>query len=230
MAAEGGSQVLGVGGRPLNSRAAPRGIDYTQCLAPRLQSSQFKIAIESTWWGRHQDIWPSGLREANGDKSDSLQVVFLDLEDGIEENLTPNYADIEVLGRAENFKVFVGAQNKEIPLRLRFWAQGRATSPNRITDIIKQEVLVPVRWIEQLKKPLVDDRKDPPLSIAPPPVILTVGRLLAARCIVSDASVRWMGPFTTDDVLPSGAEVDITFTVTRDLIKRTGAFASQVDT
>ena len=75
------------------------------------------LEIDPNWLDRHPGGWGSPL----GAK---LPFVFIDLEDGIEESGAVNYADFEIVGRAESYKSFVGAGNREFPLTFKFRVQG----------------------------------------------------------------------------------------------------------
>lgn len=147
-----------------------------------------------------------------------LDVPYVDLEDGFTEDFSPNYADTEVVGRAEAYKTFIGSSNREVSMTFKFWAEARE-------DIIPG-VILPARWLEGLKQPLYLTKEK--ISVAPPPVYLVVGRLLAMRAVVTSASVHWFGPIEVSsarsiwhnansgsDMFFQGAEVEVQFTAVR---------------
>ena len=178
---------------------------------------------------------------------DTLKFTFLDLEAGISEDMQPNYADTEVVGRAEQFKTFVGATNRIYQLTFKFQAQGLsantalnpstrrlvaerlaggpgrsvavdAVSQAQLALLLETEVVDPVYWLEALKHPVIGNGG---LSHAPPPVLLTVGRLIpTSRCVVIAATPQWTVPFDPDTLMPYGAEVAVTFAVVRKEIKK----------
>jgi len=147
----------------------------------------------------------------------TLAFTFVDLEEGIQESMTPNYADIDIVGRAEMFKVYTGAGNREIPITFRFQAQGIGGATDDVAAILKKEVRLPALWLDALKSPIRD--LDSGISHAPPPCYLQVGQLFAERVIVTDANITWEHPFDPDTLLPFGATVPCTFTVVRSQIR-----------
>ena len=161
--------------------------------------------------------------------------------------MQPNYADTEVVGRAEQYKTFVGATNRIYQLTFKFQAQGLskntalaqstrvavarrlaggpgrsvavdAVSRAQLALLLETEVVDPVYWLEALKHPVIGNGG---LSHAPPPVLLTVGRLIpTSRCVVIAATPQWMLPFDPDTLMPYAAEVQVTFAVVRKEIKK----------
>jgi len=172
------------------------------------------LEIDPLW--THIIPWESVFGTQN-----TLTLTFLDLEQGIEEVATPNYTDSEVIGRAEGYKTYVGTGNKEIPLTFSFWAQGEIASGNDLTQIIRKEVIERARWIERLKFPFIDEAG---VAHAPPPLRLTIGQLITQRVIVTDASIKWLAPFTPDEMLPHGCEISCTFTVVNRAIANYNSF------
>ena len=178
---------------------------------------------------------------------DKLSFTFLDLEAGISEDMQPNYADTEVVGRAEQYKTFVGATNRIYQLTFKFQAQGILSSALSLAAaaralnarlgfgpfgnaaqvkqaesdralILEREVVNPMYWMEALKHPIIGNGG---LSHAPPPVLLTVGRLIpTSRCVVVSATPTWQLPFDPETLLPFAGEVAVTFAVVRRDIKR----------
>jgi hypothetical protein len=174
-----------------------------------------------------------------------LSFAFLDFEAGISENAPPQYADTDVVGRAEQYKTYVGTANREYNLTFKFQAQGlgqNAGTPTASRDaaknagngpegnraaakvtrtalatILEQEVVNPALWLDALQQPVVTPDG---LSHAPPPVLVTVGRLIpTSRCIVLAAPPTWLQPFDPETLLPFAAEVGVTLTVVRKNIK-----------
>jgi len=170
----------------------------------------------------------------------SLTVVFCTLgEEGLTEQATANYATSDVLGRAEQYKTFTGTGNREISMTFHFVTQGSASSggsayaENQNGNYVPAgtagtqtsngeytgtggpflETVQPARWLESLKFPIPNSSVG--LSYAPPPLILTVGKLLAARVALTEADIRWMPPFEPGTMYPFGAEVRCQFTVVR---------------
>src|SRR3990172_3248209 len=134
--------------------------------------------------------------------------------------------------------------NREIDLTFRFHAQGlqenvadtpslRTAAAKRIAPgpgrsvgvdeitrelfvgVLLAEVVNPAIWMEALKHPVVGTDG---LSHGPPPILLTVGRLLTARCVVTQSTLNWKEPLDPDTLLPFAAEVQVTFTVVRTKI------------
>lgn len=126
-------------------------------------------------------------------------------EEGFSENAGTNYATGDVFGRAEGYMTYSGGSNMTIPLSWHFAAADLTEATRNIRR---------VRALVSLKDPY-----DGPfnLSIAPPPLLLTIGKLLAARVIMTEATVNWKGPFEPGSMIPHHAEVQTTFTVVRNI-------------
>ncbi len=79
-----------------------------------------------------------------------------------------------------------------------------------IEGILEREVKQPALWLDALKYPVVDEGTG--LSHAPPPVLISIGRLLKMRAVATSVQVSWVGPFDPDTLMPHGATVAVTFT------------------
>ena len=141
-------------------------------------------------------------------------------QDGVGEPFTPSYATLDVPGRAEAYQTYIGASNKQINLVFDYWRQvidsGSGYSDDGLDTptIYSSPWLVLIgRWFELLKLPVYDPNTD--ISYAPPPVLLQIGKLLIARCILTDGSPQWMGPFDPGEMMPHGVHLELTFTVVR---------------
>lgn len=143
-----------------------------------------------------------------------LHFFFVDLEDGIEESVAVNYADFEIIGRAESYKSFIGAGNREFPLNFKFRVQGVDYADP--VSAIYAEVMDPTLWLDGLKQPWTGSDG---LSHAPPPCILSLGNLFFGRVVVTDVQFTWQPPFEPDTFLPHGSDVACTFTVVREHIR-----------
>jgi hypothetical protein len=126
-------------------------------------------------------------------------------EDGFSENSGSNYATGDVFGRAENYMTFSGGQNMTIPLEWHFAAADLEEAVHNISR---------VRALQSLKDPFDGPEN---LSIPPPPLLLIIGRLLAARVVMTEATVQWKGPFEPQTMIPHHAQVQTTFTVVRNV-------------
>ncbi len=190
----------------------------------------FTVRIDPTWRYRH--LWGSPLGQ-------KLSATFFDFDDGISESASVDYCDTSVIGRAEQFKTYTGTGNREVTLAFKFRAQGlvgggsdiRAggaamsaiqaplfidsngvetrDNTSDLLSVIESEVVQPAKFLDALKFPL---RQDNGISVGPPRVLLTIGRLLTMRAIVTAAQLDWKAPFDPDTLLPYGAEVNVTFT------------------
>lgn len=160
------------------------------------------ITIDPEWWALY------GLRV--GATTQSLALTFADLEGGITEQASAQYADTQIVGRAESFKSYIGTDNRQVNLRLQFRAQGLGGANGQ--DTLNNEVTRPARWLEGLKYPFTDHKG---VSHAPPTVILALGELLVMRCVV-DCTVTWLPPWDPVTHLPLAADVDVTFTAVHD--------------
>lgn len=147
------------------------------------------------------------------------EFTFIDLEEGIQESAGVNYADIDVIGRAEAFKNYVGTANREFSITFKFRAQGLVG--DTLAASLNREVVLPAKWIDALKFPITDRSGSggTGISHAPPRCHLRIGQLFTGFVIVTDAQITWMHPFDPDTLLPHGADVSTTLTVVRRRIK-----------
>jgi len=183
-----------------------------QGLAPPLD--KLVIRVDPSW--PHMVAWrmvvnPEGVA---GVPDTHLAFAFVDLEEGLTESAAVNYADTEIVGRAEAYKTFISTGNKQFPINFQFRAQGLSTSGEELTGILQKEVVLPARWLDALKYPVVWQG----LTLAPPPCILQVGSLFVARVVADDVQIQWQHPFDPESLLPHGAEVSCTFSVVRRVV------------
>lgn len=197
---------------------------------PEADPSYFNVTIQidPTWI--HVDEFRTALNKSLGyvDR-DKLVFVFSPMsEEGLAENATVNYAPTDVLGRTEGYRTYIGNNSREIPMTFHFVYQGEAVSVdpdpnedgtgtgNSDPDAgVVAAVIEPTRWLDALRYPIQSYQTG--LSIAPPPLLLQVGRLLLARVILSDYGYTWRGPFVPGTMYPSSSEVRCTFTVVRNI-------------
>ncbi len=83
-------------------------------------------------------------------------------------------------------------------------------------SILDEEVVQKARWLDALKYPVIDELQN--VSLGPPPVILTIGRLLSMRAVVTDVSIAWQPSFDPDTLMPHGADVSVTFAASNQRI------------
>lgn len=160
------------------------------------------LAIDPLW--PHQGLWQHPLGRV-------LRFTFLDWESGINEAVTPNYVNTEVVGRAESFKAYLNTPNRSISLTFLFRVQG--TESTEIRTAIEREVIQPARFLDALKYPVFNESQG--ISYAPPPVILKVGSLFTGRCVLTAGDPQWRGPWETEQLLPHACEMSCTFEVVR---------------
>ena len=189
--------------------------------------AQAYIEIDPFWRREHPDGWKGKkitmerdetgwLKEIKAEATYRLPFHFIDLEDGLEESAAVNYADNEVIGRAESYKTYMGTANREIPLTFRFQAQGLQESAlDELTMVLRREVVGPALWLEGLKYPWTGDDG---LSHAPPRCFLRIGDLFSGTVIATDVQLQWQPPFDAASMLPYGATVPCTFTVVKRVI------------
>jgi hypothetical protein len=186
------------------------------------QGDLFTVEIDPTWtwvspvYGIPNGLWasPIGLR---------LSAQFVDLDDCITESAGVNYADTDIIGRAEAVKTWIGNGNRETTLVFKFHAQspvysvtGAAPPPtSAVQSVIQKEVINPAQFLDALRYPVIDSQG---VSHGPPPVILSIGSLLQMRSVVTACDIRWCPPFDPTTMLPHHAEVSVTFTGTTLLI------------
>lgn len=183
--------------------------------------SNFYMEIAQDWPYRAQWITQAAIDGLSG----RLNATFFDTEGGINETVGVNYADTNVIGRAEQYKQYTGTSNREIMLTLQFRAQGAPTgggSGLTRKNWLIEEVQKPVRWLDSLRFPYISENGNSRLSHAPPPIMLYIGELLAMRCVLSDAPIHWQGPWDVESMLPYGADVMCTFTAVSTEISNYG--------
>lgn len=169
----------------------------------------------------YKSLWDSIHNETRVD------AIFMELAEGITETATVQYDEEHIVGRASSILSFMGVSARQIPLTFRFHVQGRSDftsgDPDQemISDAIHQEVLTPVKFLEALKFPVIDGMG---LAHAPPPVILTIGSLSRMRAIVHECQITWQAPWLIEEMLPYGADVQVTFVEVEPLV---GNFASR---
>lgn len=189
----------------------------------------FTVRIDPTW--RYRSLWGSPL----GDK---LSVHFMDLDEGISEAASVNYAGASIIGRGEEIKTYMGTGNREVTLTWKFQAQGirgsdagsrvggtnlsALSEPTLVNsdgvearddtgglfEQLDREVMQPAKFLDALKFPL---KQEQGVSVGPPRLLLTIGQLLSMRCIVIASTLTWRGPFDPATMAPYGAEVQVTF-------------------
>jgi hypothetical protein len=188
----------------------PRIADELVPPSPHLVS----VRIDPTWPHRRlwEEVWGSVF-----DAKQRLAFSFFDTESGIEEQAEAQYADIDVLGRAEMYKTYTGTSNRTIPLTVQFQAQGLNGANRRQAAL--DEVVNPAKWLDSLKYPVVDRRTG--LSHAPPTLFLQIGQLYMGRVVATEVTIRWQSPFDPDTMFPQAAEVTCAFT---EVNRRPGAY------
>jgi hypothetical protein len=160
-----------------------------------------KIIIDPQWpLLRFSTAWSSPLGR-------ELPFTFFETESGIQENAGVNYADTEIVGRAEAYKSYISTGNKEVPLTFHFHAQGLDGGMD-VRKVLDAEVVQPAKWLDALKYPAIING----VSHAPPPCLLMLGELLTLRVVATEVSVQWMEPFDPDTLLPHYAVVTCVFT------------------
>lgn len=160
------------------------------------------IEIDPTWYAQYGALWKSPLGKR-------IAITYMDTDSGIIEAAQARYADIEVIGRAQGFKTYMGTANRAVQLTFHFQAQG--ISGVDLAGTIDTEVVQPSKWLDALNYPLNNNG----ISVAPPPVILTLGQLLSMRAIVAP-QVRWLFPVDPNTMLPMASEVTCEFIAVDD--------------
>lgn len=137
-----------------------------------------------------------------------LKFTYVDWDSGVTESAAVNYGSTEIIGRAEGYRHWIATDNAQISITFRFQVQ------NEGREAILDEVVRPARFLSQLKYPLYSQSSG--LSVAPPHVILRIGDLLTARCLLTGGDIQWrtetLDPAT---LLPMAATFPAVFTVVR---------------
>lgn len=165
--------------------------------------SRCQLTIDPSW--PHGKLWKHPFGK-------SLSATFLALDDGdISEEAAVTYASTDVIGRAEAYQSYISTANREIPMTFHFQVQGLQTSDE--ATACQNEVVLPARFLEALKYSVYSAAQE--RTYQPPPCILRIGDLLTARVIVTSAQIRWRPPYHTQQMIPHGAEVPVTFMIVR---------------
>ena len=135
-------------------------------------------------------------------------------EDGLAEEVTSNYQTDDIIGRAEPYLTWTSNGLHTFSLTVDIYAQ----DPLDMIDpaaggYAQSNPMMQARWYQALTEPLYDASNDQ--SIEPPPVIVQVGVLLVARCIVQSANVTFKGPWEPGTMGPHQATVAMTFAIQR---------------
>lgn len=173
------------------------------------------VTVDPSW--PQLSLW---LRTTN--QPYKLRTAFYDLEGGVAENVDVSYQNIDILGRAEGFLTYVSNSNRTVPMKFIFQMQGlgqfidTGSMDNRIIEAIREpqveaEVIAPTKWLDGMRYSFTDPNSG--IGYSPPPVILRFGSLLTMRGVVHSCIINWFGPWTTK-LLPTRAEVDVTFMAT----------------
>lgn len=153
---------------------------------------------------QHRNLWQHPLGYV-------LRVPFVDWESGVTESVSVNYAETDVIGRAEPHKVWLNNSSRQVAIAFHFQVQGINSST---AQAIEEEVIQPARWLDALKYPLFNAQQD--VSYRPPPVILKIGTLLTARCVLTAGDIEWQyDQLDTEQLLPHAANFTATFDITR---------------
>lgn len=133
-----------------------------------------------------------------------LRFIYIDFDNGIQESVTPNWSDTDVIGRAEPYKTFSGLPSREIHINFTFLNQ---------SGDLNQEVVLPARFLDALKYPVYSTQSG--ISYAPPTCILKIGALLLARVVLTGGDLSWKGPVDPETLLPFQCEFQASFAVVR---------------
>ena len=230
------STVQGASGFSRTTAPRPSPRTFGEKLAYPLQDLML-IEIDWNWRLEH-----SALVDQNPHLERTLEFNFFDNEAGIIESSNVNYNDIDIIGRPEAFKVYASTTNKEIQLSLHFQAQGldltgsssrsRSSFGDNVSTVflslddmssvesddldvavIQDEVINPVRFLDSLKYPIVDEESE--ISFAPPPCLLQLGQLFLGRVVVTEVQIVWKAPYDPLTFLPLGADVQLAVAVVR---------------
>lgn len=160
------------------------------------------LAIDPDW--PHRSLWQHPLGTI-------LRFTYADWSSGVTESVSPNYTETDVVGRAEPHKAWVNNPSRQIQIGFSFQAQGINSAT---AQAIEEEVIQPMRWLDALKYPVYHPQQG--VSYAPPPVILKIGTLLTARCVLTSGDMEWQFESMDTDLLrPHGGRFNATFDVVR---------------
>jgi len=129
-------------------------------------------------------------------------------DESFSDGASANWADVNILGRSEAYKIYSFTSNRVIAFTLAFMAVGN-DSPHK-------EVKKRCDWLRALAYPFYEEDGT---MLPPPTVFLSFGSLFPVlRGIVPDPQITYMGPFDggsdgSGDLVPMQATVAINFTV-----------------
>jgi len=175
-------------------------------------TGDIKIVIDTSSPGGSQ--WPEGDMQ--------MDFLFFPADTTFDESVSPNYASVGIIGRSEAYKVWIGNENRLIPLNIVFLPQGDEEGrPNagfapapptpsaEIAKAYEKEVKKKVDWLMATAMPVYRDIRTYP----PPVILLFMGKMfnrsgLPIRCIVESASVSYDG-YDPVTMLPYVATVNL---------------------
>lgn len=120
----------------------------------------------------------------------SIGVRFQLWPDSIEDSKSVNWTDIGVIGRSEPIQAYHSSSAQKFAFTLMFVASADG-SDGGTTD----EMIAKVDFLKSLTYPR---KVKAGYTTHPPTVWLVVGTLLNCRCVVSEVSATWTGPWEID--------------------------------
>jgi len=127
------------------------------------------------------------------------------------ENINATYASSSVIGRAEDYMSYTGTQNRRYPLTASMAANDEAQARDMVRAI---------RTLQACCEPV---RGENGFDFPPPPMIITIGTLAVARCVLESVQVTWGEVHEPGTLLPHHADLNLEFTV----VRRASASGSQ---
>lgn len=137
------------------------------------------------------------------------RVEFTTWPEEIEDSVSPNWEQVDVLGRAEPYQIYANTGPRTISIEFMFFAQGSPTKGGSIPEAVDFEVMRNVRFLRSLAYPIIGQDG---LIRRPATCWLHLGSLLTSRVILADApGVTYAGPWEPDTLLPYQARVTCSF-------------------
>ena len=142
------------------------------------------------------------IRAAAIIREDTREVLyFQSMPQEIGDTSTPNWNDVQILGRSEPIRVYANTSARTFTFPLQFHAFSDA----------REDVVNKVNFLRALQFP----RYVRNVALNPPVFFLVIGDWLNERLICKSADVAWRGPWqigfdVPDEMVPMVAEVNLT--------------------
>lgn len=111
----------------------------------------------------------------------------VELERGLVETSSPNYASVASLGRPEMFKTYMGNSNREVGLTVTLMSTANGDPDGYVKTT--------VRWLKSLQYAVTNGSG---VVYAPPALTVQVSSVIFMRALLTGCTPQWGGPWSFD--------------------------------